>query len=84
MPFRESSPVEERIGLFREHETGARTDRPSSPFPPLCSAACAAPRRSRNGDDKRTDERILSGISPVQNVRDRPGRTGHRDKFGVV
>jgi transposase-like protein len=23
MPFRESSPVEERIGLFREYETGA-------------------------------------------------------------
>jgi transposase-like protein len=23
MPFRESSPVEERTGLFREYETGA-------------------------------------------------------------
>lgn len=54
-----------------------RADRPRPPLPPLCSAACAAPRRSRSGGDSGTMSEYcqgstrskVSGISPVGQER---------------
>ena len=51
-----------------------RGDRSRPPFPALCSAACAAPRRSGNGGDSTTMSEYcqpsarskVSGISPVE------------------